>query len=78
MSSALAFLASEYYARREIPVFYPDGRIPRLESKLAEGILFARHAFPFPRPGRAGRRLRPGARMCQQLTCRRKCAIFAS
>ena len=29
VSSALAFLASEYYARREIPVFYPDGRIPR-------------------------------------------------
>ncbi len=29
VSSALAFLAAEYYARRDIPFFFPDGRIER-------------------------------------------------
>src|SRR5690349_4248605 len=26
VASALSFLVSEYYARREVPIFYPDGR----------------------------------------------------
>jgi adenylate cyclase len=29
VASALAFLVSEYYARREIPLFFPEGRIER-------------------------------------------------
>jgi adenylate cyclase len=30
VASALAFLVAEFYARREIPVFFPDGRLERV------------------------------------------------
>jgi class 3 adenylate cyclase len=30
VASALAFLVSEYYARRDIPLFFPEGRIERV------------------------------------------------